>query len=173
MRKSVLLSVLFVALLTFGASLVFATTTHTTSGTAGSHTPGSHAVNPGHVYASVGSGGSGSVESGGKFHDNCNPTRCFGAFAGSDWALDIGSSGNSAIRLYLGFGEYGTGYDPAPDLTKIISIIGKVSGHGNFRSDPTNRPACNWQKMDILATYYGVDGSFNYEMNMVVDECGC
>lgn len=126
---------------------------HWTSGTSGTHSAGSHSNNPAHVWLAIGADHAGTVTSGGQFHDGCNGNQCFGAFAGSDWAMDIVGTGTS--KLYVDYAGWGAGYSPAPDNNKSISFSAYVASSGNFSGSDA---ACNWKKLEVRATYWGTNG---------------
>ncbi len=160
-RRTVIAVLIILSSMVLAAVAFANASTHWTTGTGGTHSTGSHPSNPGHLWAAVKADHTGSITSGGRFHDGCGTTStdCFGAFSGSDWALDIGGGGGTTAKLYLDITALGSGASPAPDNNRNMAVYAYVAAQGNFRSDPVGRPACNWQKLDILASYYDSAGN--------------
>lgn len=137
-------------------SLAAASPTHWTTGTGGSESPTSHTNNPGHLWVVVKADHSGAITSGGRFHDRCVGSACQGAVSSwaADWALDIGGGGGQQAKLYLDLDGFAAGASPTPDNNRNMAVYAIARETGNFRNDPVNRPACSWQKFDIMVTYY-------------------
>lgn len=153
----------------WGATSVFAALTHYTTGYGLPHSTGSHSINPGHLKISMKAPSSGTISSGGVFHDGCTSSsatgNCRGAFGGSDWALDIASSGGSSIKLYLDYaGQAGTGATVIVDKNEDMTIQAKSVLGGNFRN-PVDA-ACYWRKYDILVTYWDTFGNKHTKENL-------
>lgn len=156
MRLRLLVALAVVAVVLSSVLTAVAGNSHNTSGTTGTHSSGSHTNNPVHLWVWVGSPGAVAVESGGRFHDNCGTTSC-GSALGGDWALDVGLNGGSANRLYLGYGGWGSG-GVTPDNNRTITLEARAVTTGNFRSPA--RSACQWQQLEILASYWDTGGVF-------------
>jgi hypothetical protein len=79
------------------------TSSHWTSGT-GTHSSGSHAYNPSHLYVAVGASNSGDgadgISSGGRFHDVDDDDVCCVGPHGGDFALDIDTPNISGVGTY-------------------------------------------------------------------------
>jgi hypothetical protein len=131
-------------------TFVRANTTHVTAGTGGTHSSGSHSINPGHIQATVGLPHSGSISSGGRYHDSCAGSACYPAFGG-DYAQDIAAAGGTDTKLYPNYNGVGLSPNPNVDLDRNIVIKAKVL-------DQQGTGACQYQKYAVLATYWGVDG---------------
>lgn len=150
------LALLAVSTLVLLSAVVSASQSHWSDGTGGSHstgcTPtGSHCSNPGHLQISLGAPLGHTTTSGGRFHDHCTSTACFQAFTG-DYALDFDANDGEAVKLYLDFNAVGLNPDPNIDLNKDIRIEAKVK-------EEVGTAECQYQKYNIYATYWGVDGN--------------
>lgn len=115
-------------------------------------------ANPAHMWVQVKAANSGTVSSGGRFHDCAdlsNPADgiddiCSAAHGG-DWSIDIAATGTTYLAIdYGGHGFGGTYVDHNYDIT----LIGKITGEGNWQA---GRAACFWKEITILATWRGVD----------------
>lgn len=148
------------------AALVSASTTHVTSGTGGSHQSGSHSFNLPHAKVSIGADHAGSITSGSLFHDNCSGTSCFGAFGGSDWALDIGAgAGGQASYLYADYDFSDTGGSATNpiDNNKLIRVDAKAASAVTYFPGHSGDAACRYQKFDIRLSYTDTSGvAHNY-----------
>ncbi len=139
------------------AGSALASNSHNTTGTGGSHSSGSHGLNPGHVWVIAGSPGAGAITSGGRYHDACGSRAgCYpGIDSANDWALDVGLGASAANYLDLAYGGWGSG-GVTPDNNRAIKFEAIAGPVLNFRSPA--RAACYWQRFDIVATYWDTAG---------------
>lgn len=154
-------SIPILILLALISSVAYSNTTHTTSGTGGSHSSTTHSNNPSHIYIRVraplsSAPPSTGVSRAGRYHDRCTATVCYPA-RGGDWALDISANGGTIAKLYLDYAGWGSGADPSPDNNRTITIRARVAENGNFSGSDS---ACYWQRLEVLADYYGTNGQY-------------
>ena len=163
MKTGTVLILLSVAVLALGAVIAAtATNSHHTAGTSGTHSSGSHSLNPAHIWLSFRGDHSGNVTSGGRYHDGCvdlNPPsqtldRCYSAHGG-DYAIDVGSTGTSYISLdYAGYADPIPPRTLTPNHNANMDVYLRLVQTGNYRNDPVGRPACNWQKWELKIVYW-------------------
>jgi hypothetical protein len=86
---------------------VWATQTHVTSGSGGTHSSSSHGLNRPHFKILVRASNQGAVTSGGRFHDGCGDGTCNPVWVGNDWALDEDSEDWWQTGLSIDLDNYG------------------------------------------------------------------
>jgi len=146
------------------SSVASAHPNHWTSGTGGTHSVGSHAYNPAHVAIALRAPISGPITSGGRFHDVCTETTCYGARSSwySDWSLDLGLGAGESADVYLNADVDGWGTNEVtylPDHNRDIRVYAVTEAVGDFRSEYGGDPACKWQPFEIRVSYWDTSGN--------------
>jgi len=157
--RGIILGLIGLGSVLVGGLVASASFSHTDPGSSGSHSPGSHALNPGHIWVSIGAPIGNRITSGGRYHNtSCGGTYC-GPYGG-DYALDIAYAGtDTPAYLYLDYAGYGTGSSVQPDPNKPISVevyFSGVSGSG----------ACQYQRLSVYADYFEL-GSGNHREDLI------
>lgn len=166
-HRKVLVAATTVLALVLTIAIAFASTPHgTVNPSSGYDTAGTHQNNPSHLWVVVGAAHSGSITSGGIFHDNCGDAvypfdgsldTCYGT--GGDYAIDINASAGTPTYLYLDYAGYGQcGIYPYPtpcnpvNLNQSVTIKAKVASGGGSGN-------CQYRWFDVLASYQDTAGN--------------